>query len=383
MNPRRVGVNLLWLVPGVVGGSEDYSVGLLQAFARHAAEHPDLEVTLFVNRRFPDAHPHLAASLPTVVAPVDGADKTVRVAAEWTWLPWELRRRGIELAHHLGGTMPLVGGCPGIVTVHDLQPLTMGEHFSRVKRAYLRATVGPSVRRALWVTTLSRWVATDVVRRCRVDPGRMVLLPAGAPQPVVVPAARLAEVRTRYGLDGDPYVLYPAITYPHKNHVTLLRALALVRARGGELRAVLTGGAGPAEATVRAEIDRLGLQGIVCRPGRVPLADLTALYAGATAVTLPSRYEGFNLPVLEAMGAGCPVLASRVTALPEVVDDAGVLLDPDDPVAWAEAMVAMTRPDERARWSALARARAARFSWDASADALAELYRRPLGGRGR
>jgi alpha-1,3-rhamnosyl/mannosyltransferase len=383
VTPRRVGVNLLWLVPGVVGGSEDYSVRLLDAFARHGRDHPDLEVTLFVNRRFPDAHPGLVAALPTVVAPLDGGHKGRRVVAEWTWLPRAFRRRGIELAHHLGGTMPLTAGCPGIVTIHDLQPLTVGERFSWVKRTYLRLTVGPSVRRARWVTTLSRWVADDVVARCGVPAERMVRIPAGAEPPAAVSPARAAEVRARYGLGERPYVLYPAITYPHKNHVTLVRALALVRARGVELGAVLTGGAGSAEVEVRAEIDRLGLGDLVHRPGRVPAEDLAALYAGALAVTLPSHYEGFNLPVLEAMGAGCPVLASRAGALPEVVDDAGVLLDPDDPDAWAEAMVTMTLPGEREAWVARARARAARFSWDAAAEALAELYRRPLGGPGR
>lgn len=379
---RRVGVNLLWLVPGVVGGTEEYAVRLLEALADRGGRRPDLDVRLFVNRLTVAAHPGLVERYATTVGPVDGRSRPLRVAAEATWLAAEARRQGLDVVHHLGGTMPLVRTAPGIVTVHDLQPFTRPEGFRRAKRAYLRVTVGPSVRRARWVTTLSSWVRDDIVARCGADPARIVVIPPGADARPPVDPGRVAALRRRLGLGDRPFVVYPGITYAHKNHRTLVRALAVLRDRGGPVPvAVLPGGPGDAETALRDEVDRLGLRDLVRRPGRVPEDDLWLLYGAAAALTLPSRYEGFGLPVLEAMSAGCPVLAARVCALPEVVDGGGVLLDPDDPAAWADAIGrVVTDPVRRADLASRARARAAAFTWDRAADLLDDLYRRDPGG---
>lgn len=385
MRRGRVGVNLLWLVPGVVGGSEEYTVRLLAAFAERRDSYPDLDVTLFVNRSLLAAHPALVAAFPTVVAPVPGTNRAVRVAVESTWLAAGARRRGIEVMHHAGGTMPPLRSCPGLVTIHDLQPLDLPEHFSPLKRAYLRAVVPPSVRAARYVVTLTRWTQRDVVRHFGVDEDRLWLVPAGVDlPPLEVDGATLDSALSRHDLVGRPYFLYPAITYPHKNHETLVRAFALLAANHPEAVLVLTGGFGPREDAVAHLVARLGLEARVRRPGRVPVGELDALYRGAVAVTFASRYEGFGIPVLEAMSRACPVLASDVGGLPEVVGDAGVLLAPDDVDGWAVAMADLL--EHTARRAALCRSgreRAARFPWQASADALASLYRAALGaGRG-
>jgi alpha-1,3-rhamnosyl/mannosyltransferase len=380
MTPRRVGVNLLWLVPGVVGGSEEYGVRLLEAFADRGRGRPDLDVRLFVNRRTVDAHPGLVERYATTVAPLDGRSRPLRIAAESTWLAAEVRRQAIDVVHHLGGTMPPLRTAPGIVTVHDLQPFTRPEGFSVTKRTYLRLTVGPSVRRARWVTSLSAWVRDDVVARCGVDPARTVVIPPGVEARAPVDPTAVAGLRRRLGLGDRPFVLYPGITYTHKNHRTLVRALAVLRDRGAPVPvAVFPGGSGDAEGELRAEVDRLGLADVVCRPGRLPEDELWLLYDAAAALAFPSRYEGFGLPVLEAMSVGCPVLAGHVCALPEVVDGGGVLLDPDDPVAWADAIGRVVAdPAWRAQLAARGRQRAATFTWDRAADQLDELYRRDV-----
>jgi alpha-1,3-rhamnosyl/mannosyltransferase len=136
-----------------------------------------------------------------------------------------------------------------------------------------------------------------------------------------------------------PYFVYPAITHPHKNHVTLLRAFAAVAADRPDVSLVLTGGEGTREREVLEEIERLGLSHRVQRPGRIPQMELDWLLRGATALVFPSCHEGYGLPAAEAMAVGCPVIASNVTALPEVVDDAGLLLDPDDIAGWSSAML--------------------------------------------
>jgi alpha-1,3-rhamnosyl/mannosyltransferase len=173
-----------------------------------------------------------------------------------------------------------------------------------------------------------------------------------------------------------PFLLYPAITYPHKNHLVLLDAFARLDGAAADAQLVLTGGRGPDEELVQERIRQLGLTGRVQRPGRVDSATLEALYAAASAVVVPSRYEGFGLPVLEAMVRGRPVVAARSGSLPEVAgpDD---LVDPDDVTAWAGAMQAVLTMSDRSRAARVGagRDRAARFSPERTASALVAAYR--------
>lgn len=378
----RIGVNLLWLVPGVVGGSEEYTVRLLDAFADRAADHPDLDVTLYAHPALPAAHPDLVARYRHRVAPAvtDRAGRAGRVVAESTWLAWAARQDGVDLVHHGGGTMPLVRTAPGVVTVHDLQPWAMPENFSLLKRAYLRATVPGSVRRAHRVVTLSNWVRTDVAHRLGVPTERIELVPPGiAPDRAVPDAAATARAVARVGVEGRPFFVYPAITYAHKNHRTLLWALARLVATHPRAAVVLTGGAGPQEEELAGMTAELGLADHVRRPGRIPADELDALYRQAVALTFPSRYEGFGLPVLEAMRRGCPVIASRAGALGEVVGDGGVLVGADDIGGWAAAMARMLDdPGHRAAWADRAARRAHAFTWDGSAARLEAVYRSAL-----
>ncbi|MFN0088761.1 MAG: glycosyltransferase, partial [Acidimicrobiales bacterium] len=191
--------------------------------------------------------------------------------------------------------------------------------------------------------------------------------------------AAAAAVAARRGI-ARRFFVYPAITYPHKNHAVLLDALA--RLEGGEGRGVdlgFTGRADRAEAALAARAAELGLAGRVHRLGRIPRPELDALISGAVALLFPSTYEGFGAPALEAMALGCPVVASAGGALAEVVGDAGLLVDPHDPGAWAEAMGGLLASPERRRTLAAAGARrAGEFSAEASARALAAAYRRAL-----
>jgi alpha-1,3-rhamnosyl/mannosyltransferase len=370
----RVGCNLLWLVPGDVGGSEEYTVRLLRAIADRSD--PEVVPVLFVNGSFASVYADLTNHFETVLAPVDGVSRVQRVVAESTWLAAAVRRHGIELTHHLGGTVPVVRPTASLVTIHDLQPLAMPEHFRPVKRRYL-ATVAPwSCRVADRVVTLTRFAQLDVVARTGVEEARTSVVPPGLDAVDPVPDSELAAVRRRYGLADHPFFLYPAIPYPHKNHRLLLRALAGVGRRVPGALVVFTGGAGPLDAELEAEARRLGVTAAVRRPGRIPWSDVDALYRSATALTFPSSYEGFGMPTLEAMTRGCPVLAADAGALPEVVGTGGQLLDPGDESAWEEAMVAVVRePARRHELIAAGRARATAFDWGRSADALLDAWR--------
>ena len=384
-----VGVNLLWLRPGEVGGSEEYLVRQLSGLAelRH-----EFVLTLYVLPTFAAAHPQLAADHELAVAPMSGRRRPIRVLTEATWLAAEARRRGQRFVHHGGGTMPAIGSVPGVLTVHDLQYLTYPQFVSGAKRAFLRAMVPRSVRRARVVCVPSDYVKRTIVDAFGIDPARIVVVPnaAGAgfvdavasvdraatdPTDAAADRLSLAELRARYALP-ERFVVYPAVTWPHKNHEVLLRALARPQARAAGLGAVLLGGEGPSEAAVHSLVVELGLEDRVVRPGRVPDRDRDALYEHAVALAFPSRYEGFGVPVLEAMAAGCPVVASNATALPEVIADAGLLVAPDDVDGWCAALVRLAGdPAERARLATAGRLRAATFTPRRSAEALLTAYR--------
>lgn len=375
---HRIGCNLLWLVPGVVGGSEEYTVGLLRAWVRQADRFPDLELVLFVNRSFPARYPDLVQDLRCIVAPVSGRSKLLRVMAESTWLAWRSRQERVALVHHMGGTMPACRTAPGVLTIHDLQPWDLPQNFGWAKRSYLRVTVPRSARAALAIVTLSSWVGRDVVRQLAVDPRRITTVPPDLPR-CSEPATPAGPVLSAYELVGRPFVLYPAITYPHKNHATLIRAFALAVRSDPAPVLVLTGGTGPAEPDCRRLIGELGIGRQVRRTYRVPSDHLDVLYREATALAFPSRYEGFGLPVIEAMSRGCPVLASDAAALVEVVGEGGKLLPPDDVEAWAGA-IRRVLDDEHARaeLSRRARSRASNIERGDSPHRLAEVYRRAI-----
>ncbi len=330
----RVLANLCWLVPGDVGGSEEYASRLLAAVADAAPTGIEVEVAAL--RGTVTAHPELAA-FRCHEAGYGGRRRSVRVVLESTWLA--RRSAGFDLVHHFGGRLPERSPTPATVAVHDIQSFDLPGNFSALKRRYLDRVVPRSVGRCRLVMTPSRWMADRVIDRFGVAPERVSVVPStyatthgGGSR-----AAGNQDPGDRAAYDGKdrPFVLYPAVTHPHKNHDVLIAAHRLLRRRHRDMHLVLTGGAGRAHAHVTGLVDRA--PGVV-HLGRVSSARLDRLISAAAAVAFPSRYEGFGLPVLEAMQVGTPVVVARATALPEVVGNAGTLVDPDDLDGWVRAL---------------------------------------------
>ncbi len=190
-----VAVNLLWCVPGDVGGSEEYLVRQLLGLTEAAA---GFQPTLYVVDGFVEAHRQLAERCPMVVAPFDGASRVRRIAGEVTW--FRRRASAADLRHHGGGAAPIGATRPYVLTIHDLQYRTYPEYFTRTKRAYLAAMIGRSVRKARMVAVPSDYVRTSVIDAYGVEPSKVGVVPHGFEADLLSDVTGEAELRRRYAL---------------------------------------------------------------------------------------------------------------------------------------------------------------------------------------
>lgn len=359
----RIGLNLLYLLPGRVGGSEVYARRLVSALA---TEHPHDEVVVFCGS---EAAPSLTAEgwPPNVRVQrlaVRTAAKPLRMAAELTILPLAAARACVEVLHSLGTTSPLWAPCPSVVTIHDL----IYEHFPQTFPAPalwgLKALVGPGARRADRVIAISEAVRSDVVQRLRIAPDRVDTIYNGygrerhaAPTPAEV-------LRERMQLGGGRVVLCVSAALAHKNLPRLIEAFARLGSGLEDTRLVLVGHTGREHESLASLADRLGVGERVTLTGWVSDADLEGLYGLAACAVYPSLHEGFGLPVLEAMARDVPLACSTATSLPEVAGDAAELFDPLDPEAIATAVRRLLRDQQRASvLVARGRERVERFTW--------------------
>lgn len=367
-----VAVNLLWCMPGKVGGSEQYLVRQLLGLASQPA---GFVPTIYCLPSFVDAHPDLAELYPMVTASITGDDRKRRVLTEHTWLA--RRTKSADLVHHGGGTAPRLGGGPVVLTIHDLQYETFPDYISPAKLRYLRSVMPRSVARADVITVPTEYVRGTVIDRFGVDASRVVVVPHGVEPDIGVRARSEFELRRDYGLGSGRVLVFPAITHPHKGHRFLLDVMAAYW-DDPDLRLVLLGGPGAADAEVRRQVERLGLGQRVVLAGRVDDDDRDGLIRLADALVFPSEYEGFGAPVVEAMTLGTPVVCSDQAALKEVVADAGLVL-PLDLEEWADVLDRVASDRDTMRRAG--RRRAAEFTAAKSGEGVIAAYRLALASR--
>jgi glycosyltransferase involved in cell wall biosynthesis len=367
----RVGLNLIYLVPGRTGGMEIYARELIRALRTTA---PELELTAFVSREGAD----WPEDLKTVVVPVNSAQRVQWVLGEQVHLPRLAKREGVELVHSLATTGPGRGGCERVATVHDLIYKVHPEaHFGVISMG-MRVLVPLSVKRATRVIAVSQSTADDLRNGLHVDPSRIDVVPNGVGTPPDVDPVPEPELRARHGLGERPFVLCTSAKRPHKNLVRLLDALASIPAERRPA-AVLTGYPTEHESELEQRVRELGIEGDVRILGWVSQPELEGLYRAATCLVFPSLYEGFGLPVLEAMARGLPVACSSRSSLPEVAGGAALLFDPEDTPAIAAAIERlMSDPAERERLIAAGRIQAQRFTWEECARGTLASYQRAL-----
>jgi glycosyltransferase involved in cell wall biosynthesis len=354
-------------------GIGTYVRGLVSGLARIDHERRYL---LLSGPEGPDALPHLPGNFRWVGESARGY--SVR---EMVSVSRRLRREAVDLFHAPHYVVPLAPPCPVVVTVHDLIHLRFPEFRSRLELAYARTMIRRAVRISRRVLTVSTSTAEDLTRRFAVPPGKIDVVANGVDDAFRSDPSE-AEVRTvleRLGLRPG-YLLFVGNPKPHKNVEGLLTAYAELRRRRPDAPLlVLAGERETDRSPVAARLAAHGLADSVRRLGFVAAADLPALYHGAVLLVQPSLWEGFGLPVAEAMAAGTAVIASRRGALPEVAGDAARLVEPEDVGELAAAIDELLRePAVRADLARRGRQRAARYRWEETARATLATYDRAL-----
>jgi glycosyltransferase involved in cell wall biosynthesis len=354
----HVGLNLIFLVPREMSGLETYARELTSALLQ---KKPGLRVTAFINREA-SSDTTWRELVSTVTVPVYGRRRAAWVRGEQLLLPKLAQRSGVDVLHSLASTAPGWGSFTRVVTIHDVIYRIHPEAHGWRSPA-LRALIPLAARRSDRIITPSNTTRRDLVRLLQVPAEKIDVVPNGIGLPPVARWTPQEELRRRYGFGARPLVLTVSLKRPNKNLVRLLDAVALIP---GERRPllVLAGHATQYEQELREHAAQLKISADTRFLDWVPNEELEGLYRASTCFVFPSLYEGFGLPVLEAMTRGVPVACSNRGALAEVADDAALLFDPEEPQSIAAAVERLLADEaERERLISLGHANAARFSW--------------------
>ena len=375
--PMRVGLNAHLLSDGEgyrSAGIHGYINNLLRQLPSHAPASWQFEAMVGASNS--TAFPGVS----TARAPFNTESPWSRIFWEQVAQPMQLHR--FDLYHALAFVGPLFLTAPMVVTVYDLSFLRYPERLSLPRRLYLRSMTALTCERARRVLAISQNTADDLTALLGVPGDKIDVTPLGYDRAAFRPLqpAAIDHFRRKQKLP-ERFWLYVGTLEPRKNLLMLLRAYSQV-APAERLPLILGGGIGWRGRTVLAAIERLGLRDSVKHVGFIPTADLPFWYNCAEAFLYPSVFEGFGLPVLEAMACGVPVVTSNASSLPEVVGTAGKCLPPDEHEHWASALKELKA---NAEWLISARAsgleRASLFSWARTAEMTLASYRKALAER--
>lgn len=354
----HAGVNALYLIPGGVGGTEIYLRELLAALARLDSEN---RYTVFGNRETGADLTPRAANFRWAPQPVCARFRPARLLYEQCVLPLVARRRRLDVLFNPGFTAPAVCPCPSVTVFHDLQHQRHPEHFRWFDLPFWRFFLWVSARRSRLLLADSEATRRDLLRFYRLPAERVRTVPLGV-------EAAFFELGARRG-EPEPFLLCVSTLHPHKNLERLVRVFGRLRDRRPEMKLVLTGMRGFHTRPLEALVTRLGLEQSVRLTGWIPRQELHDLYRLASAFVYPSTFEGFGLPVLEALAAGIPTACSNIEPLAELAGEAALLFDPADEEAMLAALEGLLSDgDLRARLAREGPRRAAQFPWSRTAE---------------
>jgi glycosyltransferase involved in cell wall biosynthesis len=362
--PLRIGMNLLFLLPGAVGGTEIFVRNLLDSLARL-----DRTNEYFVFRNV-ETDPGIVPSQENFVdcpQPMRAASRPARIAYEQTLLVLEILRRRIDVVFNGGFTAPLLCPIPMVTVFYDLQYKVHPEYFRAFDLLFWRMLLPASARRSRRIVAMSEAARGQLDRYYPWCRGKIDIVPHGI-------EARFSDIAISRKPSASPaFILAVSTLGPHKNYERLLEAYARYRVAHPTVRLVVAGIKGTQTDRLAELRDRLGLTSDVTFTGWIPREALYELFERATAFVYPSSFEGFGIPVLEAMAAGIPTACSAIPSLLEIAGDGAHFFDPNDVGEIAAALADVTDDDAlRERLARAGRARALAFGSEASAARMLE-----------
>jgi glycosyltransferase involved in cell wall biosynthesis len=355
--PLRIGVNALYLIPGGVGGTEIYLRRLLEALARIDMEN---RYIVFTNR---ESGTDLVPPRPNfehAPQPVSGTFRPARILWEQTGLALAASRHRLDVLFNPGFTAPVLAPCPNVTVFHDLQHKRHPENFRWFDLPFWRMLLYGSVKRSRRLIAVSEATRADLKRYYGLDAARIAVIPHGVEEQFF----EIGRQRQSGGL--EPFLLCVSTLHPHKNLDGLVRAFAEFHRRRPEFRLVLAGLRGFFAEALEKLIGSLGLQEAVRITGWIPREELYELYRRAYAFVYPSKFEGFGMPVLEALAAGIPLACSDIEPIKSLAGDGALLFRPEGDIAGALRLV-VEDEELRVRLTAAGPMQAADFTWERAA----------------
>jgi glycosyltransferase involved in cell wall biosynthesis len=355
--PKRIGINALYLIPGRVGGTEIYLRGLLPALAEIDSAN---RYFVFTNRETGENLVPKSENFTHVPQPVRAAFRPARLLWEQSGLPLHAARLNLDVLLNPGFTAPLLCPCPQVTVFHDLQHKRHPEYFRWFDLPFWNFSLFWSAHLSQLLLADSEATAADLRAWYRLPESKIRVAWLGVDQAFFPLGARRRPER---------FLLTVSTLHPHKNLAGLLRAFAIFRQTHPEFRLVVCGLHGFSSGPLHDLRGSLGLNEAVEFPGWIPREVLHDLFARAWAFVFPSLFEGFGLPVLEALAAGIPTACSAIEPVAGIAADAALQFDPSDGDALATAMSRVSDDTElRERLSSAGPRRAAQFSWKATAE---------------
>lgn len=358
-------------------GAGNYILQMAQALSRLGAE---LELVVFAQKT--GTQSLRLTNTPKVKLIVQPDRKPVeRLAWEQVRLPGLLRKEGIDLLHSPHYTLPVLSKGPVVVTIHDCSFFRYPQLHLAGKRLFFRTFIHLSARRGAALIAVSESTRRELLHFVRISPQKIHTVHEGV-SPDFHPIRddqRIQTVRARYDLPQD-FILFVGLIEPRKNLPDLLRAVKIVSKQHGNLQLVIAGRLGWKTREVFELLERLDLKSRIRLTGYIPQDDLPVLYNMSRFLVYPSQYEGFGLPVLEAMACGTPVITTQVSSMPEVAGDVGLLVPAGDVDALAQGIQRLWQDSALRRvMSDRGVQRAAGFTWERAARQTLEVYRHVLG----
>jgi len=357
----RIGFDARWYNDSGVG---NYVAGLLNALTAC----PDLQIVAYADALNPI--PHLQSSRVCVI-PLPSSRYSVGGQVE---LAWRCRKDKLDLFHSPFYVVPFAASCPVVVTVHDLIPFLF-PLYTRLKQATVKMGYRAAALRAAHIIADSQVTSIDLQRLLRVPEEQISVVHLAVSAKDFQPRAsdeELVQIEQNYGITPPYVVVASPRNWRTKNLEGAIQAISLAKQIIEQPFQTVVYGTGGSEALKGNERPELNM----IQTGFLPSYDLGAIFRGAAAFVLPSLYEGFGLPLLEAMSCGCPVVTSNGGSLGEVAGNGAQVFDPTDISGMAEAMAGLlSSADERARWRERALARASEFSWHKAAAQTSAVYR--------